>query len=94
LQWRISRPLATILLALIAVTFIRITPRQDKTDRNFLIAAIVFAVYYNLSGLAKTWVEQGVIGSIPGIWWLDLLMLLALGIYAMLPRHKPFSRQQ
>ena len=31
LQWRISRPLGAILLALIAVTFIRSTPRQDKT---------------------------------------------------------------
>lgn len=93
LQWRISRPLATILLALIAVTFIRTTPRQDKTDRTYLIAALVFAVYYNLSGLAKTWVEQGVVGSIPGVWWLYLLMLIALGLYALLPGQKQFLRQ-
>lgn len=93
LQWRISRPLSTILLALIAVTFIRTTPRQDKTDRTYLFAALVFAVYYNLSGLAKTWVEQSVVGSIPGIWWLDLLMLMALGIYAMLTKQKQLSRR-
>jgi len=92
LQWRISRPLATILLALIAVTFIRSTPRQDKTDRTYLIAALVFAAYYNFTGLAKTWVEQGVVGSIPGIWWLYLLMLVALGIYALLSsRQRQFS---
>ncbi|MBA3756750.1 MAG: LPS export ABC transporter permease LptF [Nitrosomonas sp.] len=91
LQWRISRPLATILLALIAVTFIRTTPRQDKTDRTYLIAALVFAAYYNLTGLAKTWVEQGVVGSIPGVWWLYLSMLGALGIYALLSRQKQFS---
>ncbi|MEK7844663.1 MAG: LptF/LptG family permease, partial [Pseudomonadota bacterium] len=94
LQWRISRPLATLLLALIAVTFIRTTPRQDKTDRTYLIAALVFAAYYNLSGLAKTWVEQGIVGSIPGVWWLYLLMLIALGIYALLPRQKQFLRQR
>ena len=92
LQWRISRPLATILLALIAVTFIRSTPRQDKTDRTYLIAALVFAAYYNFTGLAKSWVEQGVVGSIPGIWWLYLLMLVALGIYALLSsRQRQFS---
>lgn len=91
LQWRISRPLATILLALIAVTFIRTTPRQDKTDRTYLIAALVFAAYYNLTGLAKTWVEQGVVGSMPGVWWLYLSMLGALGIYALLSRQKQFS---
>ncbi len=81
-QWRVSRPLATILLALIAVTFIRISPRQDKTDRTYLVAALLFAGYYNLSGLAKTWVENGVVGSIPGVWWLDSLMLVGLGAYA------------
>lgn len=93
LQWRISRPLATILLALIAVTFIRTTPRHDKTDRTYLIAALVFAAYYNLTGLAKTWVEQGVVGSMPGVWWLYLLMLIALGIYAMIAKHRRFPRQ-
>ncbi len=83
LQWRISRPLATILLALIAVTFIRISPRQDKSDRTYLIAALIFAGYYNLAGLAKTWVEQGVVGSIPGVWWLEFLMACGLAAYAM-----------
>lgn len=92
LQWRISRPLATILLALIAVTFIRIAPRQDKTERMYLIAALVFAAYYNLAGLAKTWVEQGVVGSIPGVWWLDLFMLLALVFYALLSARRRLPR--
>ncbi len=93
LQWRISRPLGAILLALIAVTFIRSTPRQDKTERTYLLAALVFAAYYNFSGLAKTWVEQGVVGSIPGVWWLDMLMLTSLGIYAFTITKKQ-QRQQ
>ncbi|WP_292977426.1 LPS export ABC transporter permease LptF [Nitrosomonas sp.] len=76
LQWRLSRPVATILLALIAVSFTRTAPRKDKADRTFIIAALVFAVYYNLSGLAKTWVEQGVVAPMPGIWWIYGLLLL------------------
>ncbi len=92
LQWRISRPLATILLALIAVTFIRIAPRQDKTDRTYVFAALVFAAYYNLAGLAKTWVEQGAIGRIPGVWWLELLMILVLITYAWLTHYKRTPR--
>ncbi len=94
LQWRISRPLGAILLALIAVTFIRSTPRQDKTERTYLLAALVFAAYYNFSGLAKTWVEQGVVGSIPGVWWLDALMLASLGIYAFTIAKKQQWRQR
>lgn len=94
LQWRISRPLSTVLLALIAITFIRTAPRQDKADRTYLLAALVFAIYYNLSGLAKNWIEQGVVGSMPGVWWLYLLMLLVLAFIAFKPRIKLFSRQQ
>ncbi|PSJ18612.1 LPS export ABC transporter permease LptF [Nitrosomonas supralitoralis] len=94
LQWRISRPLATILLALVALTFTQTAPRQDKTERTYLIAALIFAAYYNLSGLARTWVEQEIIGSIPGVWWLELLMLLGLVIYALIARQKQFSRQK
>lgn len=82
LQWRLSRPFATILLALFAVSFIRTAPRQDKGDRTYFIAALVFASYYNLSGLAQTWVEQGVVGQFPGVWWLYLLMSIVLVLIA------------
>ncbi len=78
LQWRLSRPAATILLALIAVSFTRTALRKDKADRTFIVAALVFAVYYNLSGLAKTWVEQGVVAAVPGIWWVYGLLLMVV----------------
>jgi len=75
LQWRLSRPLATILLALLAVPLSRSSPRQGKNEKIFT-AALAFAIYYNVSGLARTWVEQGVVGEFPGIWWLQALMLI------------------
>ncbi|MGI9228758.1 MAG: LPS export ABC transporter permease LptF [Gammaproteobacteria bacterium] len=84
LQWRLSRPLATILLALIAIPLSRNSPRQGKNESVF-IAALVFAVYYNLSGVARSWVEQGVVGEFPGIWWLHGLMLLGV-ISTLWPR--------
>lgn len=76
-QWRLSRPLSTVLLALIAVPFSRSSPRQGRGDRIYYVAALVFAIHYILSGLAQTWVEQGTIGSVPGVWWLYVLMFLA-----------------
>lgn len=93
LQWRLSRPLATVLLALIAVSFIRTTPRQDKSDRTYVIAAMVFAIYYNLTGLAQTWVEQGVVGSVPGIWWLYILMFIVVGLLLSESIKSKFTRQ-
>ena len=74
-QWRISRALSTILLAMVAIPLSRSSPRQGKSEK-VIAAAVIFAIYYNLSGLAQTWVEQGVVGSVPGIWWLHSLMLI------------------
>lgn len=86
LQWRISRPLATILLALIAVPFSRSPPRKEKGEKKIFAAALVFAIYYILSGLAQTWVEQGTIGRLPGVWWLyGLMLIVAAASLAPLP---------
>lgn len=82
-QWRLSRFFATVLLALMSIPLSRSSPRQGKSEK-VLWAAIIFAVYYNLSGLAQTWVEQAVVGEFPGIWWLHSLMFLVV-VYFVLP---------
>lgn len=79
LQWRFSRPLTTLLLALFGVPLSRTAPRRGRFSK-ILLAALVYALIYNASGLAKTWVEQGVVGAIPGIWWINAAMLLALAV--------------
>ena len=79
-QWRLSRPFATLLLALIAIPLSHSSPRQGKNEKVF-VAALIFAVYYNLSGVARTWVEQGVMDEIPGVWWLHGLMALVVSLY-------------
>jgi len=76
-QWRLSRPLATLLLVLAAIPLSHAAPRQGRHER-LVIAAVVFAVYYNLNGLAQSWVEQGVVGAFPGVWWLHSLMAVAV----------------
>lgn len=88
LQWRISRPIATILLALIAVSFTRTIPRQSKSDKTYLLAAMVFALYYNLSGLAQTWVEQAIVAEIPGVWWLYSLLFIVTFLFLPSIRQK------
>ena len=87
LQWRLSRPLATILLALIAVPLSRSSPRQGRNEKIFT-AALIFALYYNLSGLARTWVEQGTVASFPGLWWLHALMMVIVAVL-LIPEFKP-----
>lgn len=84
-QWRLSRPLSTILLALIAVPLSRASPRQDKSTRTYIVAAAVSALYYVLSILAQNWVMRGTVGSMPGVWWLPGLMSLIV-LLMLFPR--------
>jgi lipopolysaccharide export system permease protein len=73
LQWRLSTPLATILLALIGVPLSRSSPRRGKYAK-VMTAVVIFAFYYNLSAIVKKWVEKGVLDTLPGIWWVQLLL--------------------
>ena len=73
LQWRLSRPVATILLGLLAVPMSRAAPRQGKYAK-VLLAIVVYTIYYNLSAMAMTWVDKGKVGAFPGLWWVDALM--------------------
>ena len=72
-QWRLSAPLATVLLAMLGVPLSRSSPRRGKYAK-VTTAVVIFAVYYNLSALTKKWVEKGILDTLPGIWWMQLLL--------------------
>lgn len=73
LQWRLSTPLTTILLALLGVPLSRSNPRQGKYAKMGA-AIVVFALYYQLFVIAKTWVEKGFVATGVGIWWVPALL--------------------
>lgn len=79
LQWRLTAPVSTILLALLGIPLSRSSPRQGKYVKA-PVAILIFAVYYNFSALTKKWVSQGVIESVPGIWWGQLLLAVLIGL--------------
>lgn len=79
LQWRLSMPVATLLLGFLAVPLSRSSPRRSR-HRSLLIAVLVYALILNLTGMARTWVEHGDVPALPGIWWvhgLTAALLLA-----------------
>jgi lipopolysaccharide export system permease protein len=79
LQWRLSTFFSTILLALLGVPLSRTTPRQGKYAK-VIIAVVIFAVYYNISAVAKSWVEKGFVGPVPGTWWVQVLLAAILAV--------------
>jgi lipopolysaccharide export system permease protein len=80
LQWRFASPLATVLLALLAIPLSRARPRQRRFSR-LIPVILVYALFFNLLGVARSWVEHERIAAIPGIWWVHMLCLgLFLGL--------------
>jgi lipopolysaccharide export system permease protein len=84
-QWRLSRPFSTLLLGLLGVPLSRAAPRQGKFAKGF-IAILIYAVYYNLSAMAKTWLERGVVSPVPGLWWSEVLLAGLLVALLLWPR--------
>tara|TARA_B110000467_G_C17936738_1_gene272714 strand:- start:56 stop:535 length:480 start_codon:yes stop_codon:yes gene_type:complete len=81
-QWRISTSITTLLLALLVVPLSRSKPRQGRYAK-LLLAFIIYAAYYNLIGIGRTWVEQQAVTS---IWWAPIILAL-LVILLYLPWH-------
>ncbi len=74
LQWRLSMPLTVVLLALMAIPLSRSRPRSGRFGRIF-VAILVYVLYNNLLGIAKSWVGQSRIPAEIGIWWVHGLVL-------------------
>ncbi len=75
LQWRLSNAISALLLAGVALPLGRTRPRSGRYAR-IVIAAVIYAVYYNVLGVVRSGVEQG---TLDYLWWapLGLAVLLA-----------------
>ena len=79
-QWRLTTPLATVILALMAVPLARSAPRESRM-RNVLIAVAIYIGLLALTGVVRTAIEQGRLGAIPGLWGayaLEVALLVVL----------------
>lgn len=84
-QWRLSTPISTLLLALAAIPLSRSQPRQGRFAK-ILLALGIYAIYFNLLDVSRSWVEQGTISF---IWWVPgLLGLVVAGLYFPVIRRK------
>ncbi|MCZ7627396.1 MAG: hypothetical protein M5R38_17960 [Candidatus Methylomirabilis sp.] len=44
------------------------------------VSVVSYATFYNLNMMGKTWVEKGVVGPIPGVWWVHLLLGVVVAV--------------
>lgn len=83
LQWRISAPLAVLLLALLSVPLSRIDVRSGRYSK-VAVGIVVYIAYFNLLGIAQAWLESGKLPPWIGLWWVHIIIaLVALRLYAV-----------
>ena len=80
LQWRISPPIALIILVLLAVPLSKSSPREGQYG-GLIIGVLIYLVYVNMLGAAKVWFEQGNSPIELGIWWVHGCFAVFLIIY-------------
>ncbi len=66
-QWRITTPIATLLLALCAVPLARTAPRESRF-RNFFIALAIYIGLLSLTAVMRNAIEQETVPRFPGMW--------------------------
>ena len=76
LQWRQSTAISALLLALLAVPLSRTHPRGGRYSK-VMLAVVIYALYYNLIGVARTGVEQQATAN---LWWAAALLLVVVVI--------------
>jgi lipopolysaccharide export system permease protein len=84
-QWRISVPIAAILLALLAFPLSVTSPRQGRFA-GLAIAIVIYLIYSNLLILAETWVADGKFPVVPGVFAVHAAMLLLVIILSFRKR--------
>lgn len=72
-QWRLSTPVAALLMGLLGFPLSRAKPRQGKYAKLFVSVAS-YATFFNLNMMARHWVEKETVKTVPGIWWVHLLL--------------------
>jgi lipopolysaccharide export system permease protein len=82
LQWRFAMPLATLLLAVLAVLLSRTSPRQGRFAKLF-VAILVFVIYYNTLGVAMSWMERGTVPAALGLWWVHAGLVVLIAVLAI-----------
>ena len=75
LQWRFALPLATIIVAFMALPLSRTDPRSGRYGK-LALALILYLIYSNFLGVAQTWIVQEKVPFWIGIWWVHLIAII------------------
>lgn len=67
LVWRVGLPLSAIMLSLMAIPLAYVNPRGGRSW-GVIVALLVFIIYNNLQSVMQSWVGQGRVPAVWGMW--------------------------
>lgn len=80
LQWRQSRGITAVLMALLAIFLSKSKPRQGRFATLLPLTIMFTAIYYG-GNLTRTLVANGTLPAMPGLWVVPLIMLIAVLLF-------------
>ncbi|CAH9018123.1 LPS export ABC transporter permease LptF [Candidatus Nitrosacidococcus sp. I8] len=84
-QWRLSMPISTLLLVMFAVPLTRYEPRKGRYS-GLVSAIVTYLIYSNTIGIARHWIDKGIVSTIFGLWWVHIVMLMLVLVSLWPPR--------
>ncbi|MCW8831221.1 MAG: LptF/LptG family permease, partial [Gammaproteobacteria bacterium] len=91
LQWRLTVPVATLIIAMLALPLSQTTPRSGRYA-NLAWAILLYLVYSNLLSLGKNWIIKERVPVWVGTWWVHIVALILLFVLLKLGGHVFRSR--
>ena len=80
-QWRMTSPLKAFLMALIAIFLAKTGPRQGRYGK-LIIGILLFFIVHSGNLIIKTWIEQGKLNPVPGMWSGVIALLLLTVVFS------------
>ena len=85
LQWRLSFVISALLLPVLALALSRYSFAEQKYLSAF-VAVLIYIIYSNLLGIAKTLLKRDEIPGSIGLWWVHLLLIALIALVFQFPR--------
>jgi len=83
IQWRLTPAVAVLVLGLLAIPLSHSAPREGRGGRAIL-GILAYIVYANSLYMCRNWMAKGDFPTLPGLWWIHLLMLVIALIWLQL----------
>jgi lipopolysaccharide export system permease protein len=83
LDWRITLPVATLIIVMMALPLSQTTPRGGRYSK-LALGILIYLVYSNLLGMGKAWIAKDLVPYWIGTSWVHILGIVTL--YVLLRR--------